>query len=155
MGNQKLLKTLKAMVSTWLLILLARALMWEIWFVICMINTSDLSVLWLILHYSCILHFRGYQDFAIEPHYEKLGEVNMQSEIARRQKLKQGNFFRHLVIHWSLSVHFVWKQQNSQENIWIICWLKNGIKIKDLMIWWMVSVKKERNHSERERDFGQ
>ena len=36
-------------------------------------------------------HFRGYQDFAIEPHYEKLGEVNMQSEIARRQKLKQGN----------------------------------------------------------------
>ena len=32
---------------------------------------------------------------------------------------------------------------------------KNGIKIKDLMIWWMVSVKKERNHSEKEKDFGQ
>ena len=40
---------------------------------------------------SYMTHFRGYQDFAIEPHYEKLGEVNMQSEIARRQKLKQGN----------------------------------------------------------------
>ena len=40
---------------------------------------------------SNMTHFRGYQDFAIEPHYEKLGEVNMQSEIARRQKLKQGN----------------------------------------------------------------
>ena len=44
---------------------------------------------------SNMTHFRGYQDFAIEPHYEKLGEVNMQSEIARRQKLKQGKMTSH------------------------------------------------------------
>ena len=44
-------------------------------------------------------HFRGYQDFAIEPHYEKLGEVNMQSEIARRQKLKQGNTATSMTSH--------------------------------------------------------
>ena len=136
-----------------------------------LIHDSYMTHTWLI-HDSYMTHFRGYQDFAIEPHYEKLGEVNMQSEIARRQKLKQGNNQWPLIIwpvmtfrdlKWPhvtscdlvLSVHFVWSQQNSWKSIWIICYPKNGIKIKDLMIWWMVSVKKERNRSEREKDFGQ